>query len=117
MSKIALITGITGQDGSYLAELLIEKKYKVHGFIRNKSKRKNIDNLWRIKKILNKSVTKSPKKSPKELPRGAPSVAWICPEPPKSHPRGNVKGKKNKKNCQRPSSYPDTTQPGMKWWS
>ena len=54
MSKIALITGITGQDGSYLAELLIKKKYKVHGFIRNKSKRKNIDNLWRIKKILNK---------------------------------------------------------------
>ena len=29
--KIALITGITGQDGSYLAELLIKKKYEVHG--------------------------------------------------------------------------------------
>jgi GDPmannose 4,6-dehydratase len=32
--KVAFITGITGQDGSYLAELLLEKKYKVHGLIR-----------------------------------------------------------------------------------
>ena len=38
MSKVALITGITGQDGSYLAELLIKKKYKVHGLIRKKIK-------------------------------------------------------------------------------
>ncbi|MDB9744194.1 GDP-mannose 4,6-dehydratase [Fibrobacterales bacterium] len=37
MSKIALITGITGQDGSYLAELLIEKGYEVHGIIRRSS--------------------------------------------------------------------------------
>ena len=34
MAKIALITGITGQDGSYLAEFLLNKKYKVHGMIR-----------------------------------------------------------------------------------
>ena len=34
MSKVALITGITGQDGSYLAEFLIEKEYEVHGIIR-----------------------------------------------------------------------------------
>ncbi|MDH3493885.1 MAG: GDP-mannose 4,6-dehydratase, partial [Acidobacteriota bacterium] len=31
MAKRALITGITGQDGSYLAELLLEKGYEVHG--------------------------------------------------------------------------------------
>lgn len=37
MSKIALITGITGQDGSYLAELLLEKGYKVHGIVRRSS--------------------------------------------------------------------------------
>ena len=37
MSKIALITGITGQDGSYLAELLLEKGYEVHGTIRRSS--------------------------------------------------------------------------------
>lgn len=37
MSKSALITGITGQDGSYLAELLLEKGYKVHGLVRRSS--------------------------------------------------------------------------------
>ena len=35
--KIALITGITGQDGSYLAELLLEKGYEVHGIVRRSS--------------------------------------------------------------------------------
>jgi GDPmannose 4,6-dehydratase len=35
--KTALITGITGQDGSYLTELLLEKGYKVHGIIRRSS--------------------------------------------------------------------------------
>ena len=35
--KIALITGITGQDGSYLAEFLLKKKYIVHGIIRRSS--------------------------------------------------------------------------------
>jgi len=37
MSKIALISGVTGQDGSYLAELLLEKGYTVHGIIRRSS--------------------------------------------------------------------------------
>ncbi|WP_299320290.1 GDP-mannose 4,6-dehydratase [uncultured Porphyromonas sp.] len=37
MAKVALITGVTGQDGSYLAELLIEKGYEVHGIIRRSS--------------------------------------------------------------------------------
>ena len=37
MKKVALITGITGQDGSYLAELLIEKGYEVHGVVRRSS--------------------------------------------------------------------------------
>ena len=37
MSKIAFITGITGQDGSYLAELLLEKNYEVHAIIRRSS--------------------------------------------------------------------------------
>ena len=36
-TKIALITGITGQDGSYLAELLLGKGYEVHGLIRRSS--------------------------------------------------------------------------------
>ncbi|WP_312647681.1 GDP-mannose 4,6-dehydratase [Aminipila sp.] len=37
MNKVALITGITGQDGSYLAELLLEKGYDVHGILRRSS--------------------------------------------------------------------------------
>ena len=37
MSKTAFITGITGQDGSYLAELLLEKGYDVHGLVRRAS--------------------------------------------------------------------------------
>lgn len=47
MAKKALITGITGQDGSYLAELLIEKGYEVHGMIRRASyfNRTRIDHL------------------------------------------------------------------------
>ena len=37
MTKVALITGITGQDGSYLAQLLLEKGYTVHGLLRRAS--------------------------------------------------------------------------------
>ena len=37
MGKVALITGITGQDGSYLAEQLLEKGYEVHGLVRRAS--------------------------------------------------------------------------------
>lgn len=45
--KTALITGITGQDGSYLAELLLEKGYDVHGLVRRSSS----FNTWRIDHI------------------------------------------------------------------
>ena len=51
MSKIALISGINGQDGSYLAELLLEKKYKVHGIVRRDA---NLNKFWRLKKIIKK---------------------------------------------------------------
>ena len=54
MSKIAIITGITGQDGSYLAELLIKKKYRVHGIIRQDLDIKNKNYFWRINKIIKK---------------------------------------------------------------
>lgn len=47
--KKALITGITGQDGSYLAELLLEKGYQVHGIIR----RSSLPNTQRIDHLLN----------------------------------------------------------------
>jgi len=50
MTKSALITGITGQDGSYLSELLLEKGYKVYGLIR----RLSTPNLSRIEHILDR---------------------------------------------------------------
>ena len=50
MKKKALITGITGQDGSYLAELLLEKGYEVHGIVRRSSviNRERIDHLFEL---------------------------------------------------------------------
>ncbi len=47
MSKIAIITGITGQDGAYLAQLLLEKNYHVYGTYRRTSS----VNFWRIKEL------------------------------------------------------------------
>ena len=55
MTKIALITGITGQDGSYLAELLIKKDYKVYGIVRRNS---ILFNYKRIDHIREKIILK-----------------------------------------------------------
>ena len=52
MCKKALITGITGQDGSYLAELLLEKGYEVHGIVR----RSSISNTGRIDHLIAKKA-------------------------------------------------------------
>jgi len=52
MAKVALITGITGQDGSYLAELLLSKGYKVHGIVRRVALEDEAHRLWRIRDIL-----------------------------------------------------------------
>jgi GDPmannose 4,6-dehydratase len=56
--KTALISGITGQDGSYLTELLLRKGYKVHGIIRRSSSFNTfrIDHLYKNESILNKSL-------------------------------------------------------------
>jgi len=58
MIKKALITGITGQDGSYLAELLLEKGYEVHGIVRRASSFNTfrINHLYKDKMILNKKL-------------------------------------------------------------
>src|SRR6187549_3712653 len=50
MAKRAVITGITGQDGSYLAELLLEQGYEVTGVVR----RSSAPNLWRIEHLLDR---------------------------------------------------------------
>lgn len=52
--KKALITGITGQDGSYLAEFLLSKGYKVHGILRRVALEDPEHHLWRIRHILKK---------------------------------------------------------------
>ena len=54
MSKRVIITGITGQDGSYLAELLLEKGYEVYGMVR----RSSTPNLWRIQDVLDRVTLK-----------------------------------------------------------
>jgi GDPmannose 4,6-dehydratase len=56
--KKAIITGITGQDGSYLAELLLEKGYEVHGIIRQSSSIRTwrIDHLYNDPEVLNKTL-------------------------------------------------------------
>jgi len=51
---IALITGITGQDGSYLAELLLEKGYDVHGIVRRVALEDPVHRLWRIRHLTDK---------------------------------------------------------------
>jgi len=52
--KKALITGITGQDGSYLSELLLEKGYEVHGVVRRVALEQPLARMWRIRHILDK---------------------------------------------------------------
>jgi GDPmannose 4,6-dehydratase len=56
MKKVALISGITGQDGSYLTELLLEKGYDVHGIIRRSSSFNTfrIDHIYNNNELLNK---------------------------------------------------------------
>ena len=54
MKKIALITGITGQDGSYLAEFLLKKNYKVHGLVRRVALEDENHRLWRIRHLVQK---------------------------------------------------------------
>ncbi|HLN21855.1 MAG TPA: GDP-mannose 4,6-dehydratase [Bacteroidales bacterium] len=56
MKKVALISGITGQDGSYLSELLLEKDYEVHGIIRRSSSFNTfrIDHIYNNHEFLNK---------------------------------------------------------------
>ncbi len=57
--KKALITGITGQDGSYLSELLLEKGYQVHGIVRRVALEDPAHRLWRIRHILDKLILHS----------------------------------------------------------
>ena len=55
MKKIALITGVTGQDGSYLAEFLLKKNYIVHGLVRRVALEDENHRLWRIRHLVKKN--------------------------------------------------------------
>lgn len=57
--KKALITGITGQDGGYLSELLLEKGYEVHGIVRRVALEDPEQRMWRIRHILDRLVIHS----------------------------------------------------------
>ena len=57
MEKVALITGITGQDGAYLAEFLLEKGYEVHG-IKRRSSLFNTDRIDHLYKDLHEKNVK-----------------------------------------------------------
>jgi len=52
--KKALVTGITGQDGSYLSELLLEKGYEVHGIVRRVAIEHPQARMWRIRHLLDR---------------------------------------------------------------
>jgi GDPmannose 4,6-dehydratase len=59
INKVALITGITGQDGSYLAEFLLGKGYTVHGIVRRVAIEDPERRLWRVKHLQNKLILHS----------------------------------------------------------
>ena len=54
--KRALITGITGQDGSYLSEFLLDKGYEVHGIVRRVALEDPTHRLWRIRHLLDRII-------------------------------------------------------------
>lgn len=53
MTRSALVTGITGQDGAYLAKLLLEKGYRVHGLVARRSS----DTRWRLRELGSKAIS------------------------------------------------------------
>jgi len=57
--RVALITGITGQDGSYMSELLLEKGYNVHGIVRRVALEDPDHHLWRLRNVLKDLVLHS----------------------------------------------------------
>lgn len=59
MKKKALITGISGQDGSYLAELLVEQGYEVHGIVRRVALEDPTHRLWRLSSVYDKLILHS----------------------------------------------------------
>lgn len=59
MTSKALITGITGQDGSYPAEMLLTKGYEVHGIVRRVAREDPDHRMWRIRHLLDDVILQS----------------------------------------------------------
>ena len=84
--KRALITGITGQDGSYLSEFLLEKGYEVHGVIRRAStfNTERIDHLYQDP---HEKGTRQPSQSSRvslQIPWASDSFARVIPTSPRA---------------------------------
>lgn len=81
MSKKALITGITGQDGSYLAEFLLSKGYEVHGIIRRAStfNTNRIDHIYKGPQLADQIIptTKKQRKEGNHNPQSLVDAYWI----------------------------------------
>ena len=69
--KKALITGITGQDGSYIAELLLAKGYEVHGIIRRNMRTGrpcgDREFVQTLESLLNRGLTERPRGRPRKI--------------------------------------------------
>ena len=74
--KVALVTGITGQDGSYLTEFLLEKGYVVHGIIRRSSSFRSSPRRW--------STRTWPSSRPSSRPRASERARGIATRPHRS---------------------------------
>ena len=75
--KKALITGITGQDGSYLAEFLLEKDYEVHGIVR----RSSLANTARIDHLIEKNLITYNGHNTESRKNNASETPFFCRSP------------------------------------
>ena len=81
MTKSALITGITGQDGSYLAELLLGKGYEVHGIMRRSSSfnTERLDDIYQDPHVESRRLLPALRRSAATRPRSSTCSARCSP--------------------------------------
>ena len=88
--KKALITGVTGQDGSYLAELLLEKGYEIHGLIRDQNFAIEMDSKFRHRKAMVAETTCESQKFARTGPKGGRGQSIGFLKRPKHAVRGEA---------------------------
>ncbi len=77
MPKKALITGITGQDGSYLTEFLLQKGHEVHGIVRRVAIEDSAHRMWRIKHLLDDVRLHSADLAEKDETQGVGKIQFL----------------------------------------